>query len=617
MNEQQFYYRWEWQLTADPLTLWPYVADTNRFNFDTRLPQVTRAPDEQVAGIAGTNGLGNGRRRLQLHLTLLTITWEEEPFEWVYPSRFGVIRHYQNGPLRQMRTQTNLSPRPAGGTTLIYEVWVQPRNAFYALGLPFVFNMLVAPRFAAVFQRYDTLAQSHNMVMSESHHNPFAPGGHRRLRQIEAQLVAQGVDARLLSHLVELIRVADDVTLSRLRPYTLADYWHASRRDVLELFLLTTRAGLLDFQWELLCPLCRNAEQAPAHLSDIPNTMHCHSCHIDYHVNFDQSVELTFTPNPAIRAISRSEFCVGGPQKTPHIIWQQRLAPQDRLTLRPLLEIGRYRLRANDIPGGQSVQVQADGTSQAQLIIAGPDWATAELHLSPTATLSLANHTDQEQMLLLERMAWSDQAATAAEVTVLQRFRDLFANEALRPDTRISVGQLTILFTDLRDSTRMYREIGDAPAFGVVMNHFDVLRQAIAATGGGIVKTIGDAVMAVFPRPVLALQAIRQAQGELAVAVVGERPLQLKAAIHTGPAIAVTLNERLDYFGSTINMAARMEKFSHGSDIILSAAVYADAEVGTYLAAHTELTATAFQETLRGFDDEYFGLWRITPTLGG
>ena len=83
--------------------------------------------------------------------------------------------------------------------------------------------------------------------------------------------------------------------------------------------------------------------------------------------------------------------------------------------------------------------------------------------------------------MIFERVAWGGDAATAAEVTTLQQFRDLFADEALRPGEQISVGSLTILFTDLRDSTRMYREIGDAPAFGLVMNHFDVLREAITA----------------------------------------------------------------------------------------------------------------------------------------
>ena len=141
-------------------------------------------------------------------------------------------------------------------------------------------------------------------------------------------------------------------------------------------------------------------------------------------------------------------------------------------------------------------------------------------------------------MLILERLAWSDQAATAAEVTALQTFRDLFSSEALRPGEQISVGTLTVLFTDLRNSTRLYREIGDATAFGRVMNHFDVLRRVITAEDGALVKTIGDAVMAIFRRPVAALRAMLAAQELLAAPPDGMPPLTLKGeftkAVHRG-----------------------------------------------------------------------------------
>ena len=219
-------------------------------------------------------------------------------------------------------------------------------------------------------------------------------------------------------------------------------------------------------------------------------------------------------------------------------------------------------------------------------------------------------------MLILERLAWSDQAATAAEVTALQIFRDLFASEALRPGQQISVGTLTILFTDLRHSTQLYREIGDAPAFGRVMNHFDVLKKAIAEEDGALVKTIGDAVMAVFRHPPSALKAMLRAQQILAAPPDGGSPLTLKAGIHTGPCIAVTLNDRLDYFGSTVNMAARLEGLSTGNDVIISHALYDDPEVRALINSE-ELTAKPFDVELKGFERERFELWRVMPNMKG
>jgi len=235
------------------------------------------------------------------------------------------------------------------------------------------------------------------------------------------------------------------------------------------------------------------------------------------------------------------------------------------------------------------------------------------LAVAKHAQLQFENATDEEQLFILERTAWSDEAATAAEVTALQVFRDLFAREALRPGEQISVGTLTVLFTDLKNSTRLYREIGDATAFGQVMSHFDILKEVIAAHDGALVKTIGDAVMAVFRQPSGALKAMLSVQQRLANPPDGTQPLNLKAGLHVGPCIAVTLNERLDYFGSTVNLAARLEGQSTGEDIVISSAVYADPAVRAFLGdAANGVALRRFEVPLKGFDEERFELWRVS-----
>jgi class 3 adenylate cyclase len=168
-----------------------------------------------------------------------------------------------------------------------------------------------------------------------------------------------------------------------------------------------------------------------------------------------------------------------------------------------------------------------------------------------------------------------------------------------------------VLFTDLRDSTKLYREIGDATAFGRVMNHFDVLKKAIADHDGAVVKTIGDAVMGVFRSAADGLVAMLEVQRALAEPGEGGMPLQLKAGLHTGPCIAVTLNDRLDYFGSTVNLAARLEGLSSGNDVIISRTVYEDTQVRELLDSKS-LAAVEFDMTLKGFDNERFELWRIS-----
>ena len=85
--------------------------------------------------------------------------------------------------------------------------------------------------------------------------------------------------------------------------------------------------------------------------------------------------------------------------------------------------------------------------------------------------------------------------------------------------------------------------------------------------------------------------------------------------MHTGPCIAVTLNDRLDYFGSTVNLASRLEGQSTGDDVVISTAVYSDPEVRELLSDPGKSYSVArFEMPLKGFDQERFELWRISVT---
>jgi class 3 adenylate cyclase len=604
MAHRELHYRWEYNLKASPEELWPFVSDTNRFNRDTGVPSVEPGKTRQR--------LRNARQRLRLSIYGMAVEWEEQPFEWIRPSRFGVARTYSKGPMMELRALAELAPREAGGTRLTYEVSVTPRSMFGALSVALQMKFISARRFAQAFKNYDDMALLAIPPTSVDSTVELSSAAIDRIDNIRRKLQADTGETEIIDRLASFVQTADEFAVARIRPYQLADDWNASRRSVLELCLKATRAGLLDLQWELLCPLCRGAQETGSSLRDISSELHCETCRIDFKVNFDRFVELTFRPNPSLRPVAMQDFCMGSPQRTPHIVAQQLLASQSKRVLSLPLEPGRYRLRALELSGGIDVSVTAgDGISEAKVVIAESGWPYEPLKLATLCSLELENATAAEQLLILERLAWSDQAATAAEVTALQTFRDLFSSEALRPGEQISVGTLTVLFTDLRNSTRLYREIGDATAFGRVMNHFDVLKKVITDEEGALVKTIGDAVMAIFRRPVGALKAMLAAQELLAAPPDGMPPLTLKAGIHEGPCIAVTLNDRLDYFGSTVNMAARLEALSTGDDVVISHAIYDDAEVQELMRSEN-LQAAPFEIMLKGFDEERFELWRVS-----
>jgi class 3 adenylate cyclase len=110
--------------------------------------------------------------------------------------------------------------------------------------------------------------------------------------------------------------------------------------------------------------------------------------------------------------------------------------------------------------------------------------------------------------------------------------------------------------------------------------------------------------MAAFRHPAQALRAVRAAQTTM---TAGEPRLWLKVGIHQGPCIVVNLNERLDYFGSTVNIAARLPGFSTGGEIILSEAVRCDPEVDALL------EQVAQPNSMRRFHAEVKGVEELVP----
>ena len=148
---------------------------------------------------------------------------------------------------------------------------------------------------------------------------------------------------------------------------------------------------------------------------------------------------------------------------------------------------------------------------------------------------------------------------------------------------------------------RCWRDRRSGNAYALVREHFALLNAAAQRHSGAVVKTIGDAVMAVFSHPT---DAISAALGILAGIdrfnrEHGASAIILKVGAHCGPSIAVTLNDNLDYFGQTVNVAARVQSLAEAGEICVSEALYAAPGVRQLLAGHT---VVAFDAPLRGVE---------------
>jgi len=218
---------------------------------------------------------------------------------------------------------------------------------------------------------------------------------------------------------------------------------------------------------------------------------------------------------------------------------------------------------------------------------------TVTLHPGPLR-ISVENHTEVRTLpsVCLANDALHDLLGrrrpflTAKRLLSNQTFRDIYRTDTLNADQRLKISSLTFLFTDLRGSTELYERVGDLAAFDLVRAHFRILSEIVAAEAGAVVKTIGDAVMATFPTPDRAIAAAMRMRAAMRRLndERGSEDLLLKIGIHEGPCIAVSLNERQDYFGQTVNIASRVQHLATSREIFTTGAVLADPQTGDLLA---------------------------------
>jgi class 3 adenylate cyclase len=124
----------------------------------------------------------------------------------------------------------------------------------------------------------------------------------------------------------------------------------------------------------------------------------------------------------------------------------------------------------------------------------------------------------------------------------------------------------TFLFTDTEGSTRLWQE--DREAMAVALETHDaLLRAAVEKSGGSVVKTTGDGVLAAFDRPEGALSTAIDAQPAIGAHTWRlSQPLRVRMAIHSGSADT----RDSDFFGPALNRAARLLAIGHGEQVLVS-----------------------------------------------
>ncbi|MCB9779596.1 MAG: adenylate/guanylate cyclase domain-containing protein [Alphaproteobacteria bacterium] len=416
---------------------------------------------------------------------------------------------------------------------------------------------------------------------------------------------AQDDPEGLVEPMRALLQTGAPTELRRLRPFALADRWGMDRGQVLEGMLRGVLSGTLELYWSVRCVRCYGQVAGGALLSDLADHAACPSCRIEFDNDLGSNVEVMMAPHPAVAPRIEETFCTMYPAGAPEQLAVWTMAPGETLETELTLAPGRFHLGAGGGLPDVSVTVQPEAAAGADAL----SWAPREVQ-DPAALAAgavrvrLHNEGATRRRVQLTRDGGQEARVPASLLTTLPSFRRQFSHQVLAPDLRLSVRSVALLFTDLSGSTAMYEELGDARAFAVVRDHFSVLRPIVEDHGGVVVKTIGDAVMAAFDSPLNAARAAVAMQRAFA-AFAGALPIQsppgLKVGVHFGPALAVHSDQAgLDWFGGTVNLAARAEGQASRGDIILTRAAADDAQVVAWL-AQQGLAVEPVERQVKGF----------------
>jgi class 3 adenylate cyclase len=447
-------------------------------------------------------------------------------------------------------------------------------------------------------------------------------------------------DPAVVDAIARLVKDGTDHELNRINVLDFAATTGLNEERVIAGFLHASRLGLFDLTWNVLCPGCSGVLDAHGSLKALrSDDYHCGLCGCGYEATVDEQVEVAFTISPRIRRIAAHD-----PNTLPiweyfrQVFWSSGVtfdadsfaALSDEIVLdaRELPAHEKAEISLNLPPQfiivfepvthvAQFIDVQGEPTDEIQqltLTYRGDHAPTQTTVLRPgLVSLSLDNQTGMRVLpsvlvaadALHHLIGKRKPFVTAKRILSNQTFRDLYKADNLDIDQRLKITSLTFLFTDLKGSTALYERVGDLAAFDLVRAHFHALLEIIASEGGAVVKTIGDAVMATFTRPEQALAAglrMRSAMGRLNEAR-GTNDLVVKIGIHEGPCLAVMLNERQDYFGQTVNIAARVQGLANSQAIHVTGPVISAHAVGAIL-QKSEITPIQKHAALRGIADK-------------
>ena len=417
----------------------------------------------------------------------------------------------------------------------------------------------------------------------------------------------KNLSPKALEKVESLIREGSDFDLFRVNPVRFAADRGLVEHDSIDAFLHGARNGMFQMEWNLVCPTCGDSVDSFRSLNKLNSHFYCTVCDLSSEATLDDYVHVNFTISPEIREIAYhrpeslsiedyhlryhfnpSAAIPGGPRfidAVPSLVrGLSYVGPGQKKRFE--LETTGGSITLNDLMHHRSAAVAVKGEPADKPQALTVRLESGKLALDRTGVapgkvvVAVDNRTAARASMLIlnfppgfeKKRLIFEPFLSGKRLISLQTFRDLFSSEVIQGTEGIGIRDITILFTDLKGSTALYERIGDLKAFSLVHQHFDKLGRVINENSGAFVKTIGDAVMASFLNPLDAMKAALEMNREINRfnRAFTSRDVILKIGIHKGPCIAVTLNDRLDYFGQTVNTASRVQGLAGAEEVYIT-----------------------------------------------
>lgn len=460
----------------------------------------------------------------------------------------------------------------------------------------------------------------------------------QRLTELEE---AQHWNPRVISKLETFIRTADDYDLFRINPIQYASDRDIDEAEAVDLFIYAAKVGLFEMDWQLLCAFCPQVIGSFRDLDKVHSHFQCRFCNAVNEVSLDDYIQVTFTLSPLVRDniylhpdelpvedyYLRYQFAKGflpPPGMTiPEVVAMLSeqfvdIDPHVKRSFEFDLTAGRFEILdlahglmlvffvEGQDTGAQTTQIQLeDGKFRVLNRETGPrkmDLGEGHFIFRQAGDMTEGHHTIEIENRMDERgRFWIvsyppgfepyyfeyEPFLSGKKLLITPTFRNLFRTQLINEAEGIAVNDLTYLFTDLKGSTQLFDTVGDGNAYFLVRQHFDILNKVVMARSGVIVKTIGDAIMAAFEHPHEGVAAAIEMLEEIrAFNKTISQELILKIGLHQGRSFAVTLNDRIDYFGQNVNIAARIQTLADANEVYMSQEVMEAPGVSEILQAH-------------------------------